>query len=273
MIVDSHVHVVSRDRARYPLSPAGVGTGWYLEAPLPAEDFAAQMQRAGVERAVLVQAVGAYSWDNAYAADSAAADPARFAGVCAVDLGGADPVAALEHWCGARGMRGVRIFCISPDGSARLDSPAAAALVERAAERGWQVVVTILPDQLEALRALLERFPGVRVWLDHCGFPTVEPGLFDGSAPLFALARFDALSLKLSTHLLHSLGDREAQQRFARALAKHFGARRLIWGSDFPQTRGIDYPEMLALAREVFSVLPAADAEWPLGRNALSLWG
>lgn len=272
MIVDAHVHVVSPDRERYPLAPSGVGTSWYRESPVSAEDFAAQMERAGVDRAVLVQAVGAYSWDNRYAADAAAADPRRFAGICAVDLCGPDPIAELEHWCGPRGMHGVRVFCISQDGRARLDSAAARALLERAAQLGCAVAITILPDQLPALREQLERFPALPLALDHCGFPEVLPALFDGSAPLFGLARFEALHLKVSTHLLHSLGDRSAQRAFVAALAKHFGARRLLWGSDFPQTRGIAYPAMLALAREVFSALPAAEAEWPLGRTALSLY-
>ncbi len=272
MIVDAHVHVVSPDRERYPLAPSNVGTSWYRESPASAEDFAVQMDRAGVDRAVLVQAVGAYSWDNRYASDSAAADPRRFAGICAVDLCGRDPVAELDRCCGTSGMHGVRIFCISQDGSARLDSPAACALLERAAQLRCAVVITILPDQLPALREQLERFPELPLALDHCGFPAVLPALFDGSAPLFELARFEALHLKVSTHLLHSLGERSAQRAFTAALAKHFGTQRLLWGSDFPQTRGIDYPAMLALAREVFSVLPAAEADWPLGRTALSLY-
>jgi predicted TIM-barrel fold metal-dependent hydrolase len=272
VIFDAHVHVVSPDRARYPLAPSGVGSEWFRESPLAAEAFAREMDANGVGRAALVQAVGAYSWDNRYAADSAAAEPRRYAGICAVDLQGPDPRAELERWCGERGMAGVRVFCISPGGRARIDSPAATALFEAAREKRWAAVATLLPDQLAAFRSQLAQIRDLPVALDHCGFPEVTPALFDGSAPLFELARFEALHLKVSTHLLHSLGSREAQHAFVRALAKHFGARRLLWGSDYPQTRGIDYAGMVALARDAFSVLPESEREWPLGATARSLY-
>jgi predicted TIM-barrel fold metal-dependent hydrolase len=272
VIFDAHVHVVSPDRARYPLAPSGVGSEWFRESPLAAEDFARAMAANGVERAALVQAVGAYSWDNRYAADAAAADPQHFVGICAVDLFGSDPRAELDRWCGVRGMAGVRVFCISPDGRARIDSPAATSLLEAARANRWAAVATLLPDQLDGLRRQLARFRDLPIALDHCGFPEVTPALFDGGAPLFELARFEALHLKVSTHLLHSLGSRDAQHRFVRALAKHFGARRLLWGSDYPQTQGIDYAGMVALAREAFSVLPESEREWPLGATARSLY-
>lgn len=57
-----------------------------------------------------------------------------------------------------------------------------------------------------------------------------------------------------------------------RALAKHFSARRLLWGSDYPQSQGIDYASMVALARDVFSALPESERERPLGRTARLLY-
>src|SRR5262249_17777042 len=106
MIVDSHVHVISPDEERYPLCPAGIaqGTGaerrpaaWYREVPVSAERFLELMAASGVERAVLVQAMGAYSYDNRYAVDSAARYPDRFSSVCSVDVGGgAQPATTLR---------------------------------------------------------------------------------------------------------------------------------------------------------------------------------
>ena len=95
MIVDTHVHVVSDDLKTYPLNPAGRPGAWYREAPHTAEQLLALMSVAGVDRAVLVQGVGAYSFDNAYVADSAAKHPEHFASVCCIDANGHDPVGAL----------------------------------------------------------------------------------------------------------------------------------------------------------------------------------
>ena len=66
MIVDTHVHVVAPDGLRYPLRPSGVGSQWFREHPVSAEEYAATAVAAGVDRAVLVQAHGAYGSDNSY---------------------------------------------------------------------------------------------------------------------------------------------------------------------------------------------------------------
>jgi predicted TIM-barrel fold metal-dependent hydrolase len=80
VIVDSHVHVVASDRKRYPLQPAVAGKAWYDEAPVSVERYVAEMDGAGVAAAVLVQAVGAYCFDNRYVLDAARVDPARSPG-------------------------------------------------------------------------------------------------------------------------------------------------------------------------------------------------
>ena len=47
MIVDTHVHVVAPDTGRYPLRPSGIGSQWFREHPVSAEEYAAAMGRAG----------------------------------------------------------------------------------------------------------------------------------------------------------------------------------------------------------------------------------
>ena len=41
MIVDTHVHVIADDATRYPLRPSGIGSEWFREHPVSAEQFAA----------------------------------------------------------------------------------------------------------------------------------------------------------------------------------------------------------------------------------------
>jgi L-fuconolactonase len=98
VIVDSHVHVVAPDIARYPLTPRPLSGQWYLDAPCSSERFLEEMAGAGVDRAVLVQAVGAYTFDNAYAADSAAARPDRFASAACIDPQAETARSALDFW-------------------------------------------------------------------------------------------------------------------------------------------------------------------------------
>src|SRR5215468_9394675 len=158
-VIDTHVHVIAEDEDLYPLSPLPLSGPWYREAPCSAEALLPQMNAAGVARAMLVQPLGAYSYDNRYAADSAARHPRRFLGVCCVDPDGADPVGALEHWVRERGMRGIRLFALARDDPSWLAEPRTFLLWERAAELGARVVVTIFDHQIPQLVTVLRRFP------------------------------------------------------------------------------------------------------------------
>ena len=74
-LIDTHTHVVSPDHDAYPLNPRDLPGQWYIDGPASAEDLKEAMSLSGVERAILVQGVGAYTYDNRYAADSAIATP------------------------------------------------------------------------------------------------------------------------------------------------------------------------------------------------------
>ena len=59
---------------------------------------------------------------------------------------------------------------------------------------------------------------------------------------------------------------------FVCELAARFGARRLMWGSDYSQTHDLPYAELVARQRHASSRLSDHDREWYLGRTALTLW-
>ena len=271
-LVDTHVHVVAADHAAYPLTPMPLSGAWYREVPCSAEDLLAQMDAAGVDRAILVQPLGAYSYDNGYAADSAARHPDRLVGVCCVDPRGRDPVGELTRWVGERGMRGVRLFAIARDGVSWLDDPRTFPLWERAAELRVPVVVTILAHQIPQLDAVLRRYPEIPVALDHCGFPELAREPWPEAAPLFELAARPNLHLKVSTFVLDTAARGGDPRRFVALLAQRFGAERLMWGSDFAQTHDRPYATLAALGREAFSALPADARAWCLGGTAARLF-
>ncbi len=264
-MIDTHTHVVGADHERYPLEPRNLSGKWYLEAPHTAEELLACMDEAGVEQAVLVQAVGAYTYANDYAADSGLAHPERLASACCIDplARGADET--LRYWILDRGMHGVRLFAIARDASSWLTDPRTFPVWEQAADLGAHVIVTILVSQLPELRTVLRRFPNVCVSLDHCGFA-------DASAPepLFELADEANLYCKVSSIVLESAGPEP--QRFVEALAARFGAERIMWGSDFSQTHDRSYPELVALARHAFGSLPDAARQQCFLETPRTLW-
>ncbi|GIT70103.1 MAG: hypothetical protein Ct9H300mP27_12070 [Chloroflexota bacterium] len=62
-------HVVSSDKVKHPLDSGA--SGWSLEVSNDVEDLIAEMDKAGVECATLVQPNGTYALDNSYQCDSA----------------------------------------------------------------------------------------------------------------------------------------------------------------------------------------------------------
>lgn len=253
MIVDSHVHVATADVDRYPLRPTGVGSDWWREGADVASLLAA-MDASDVDAAVLVQAVGAYGFDCSYLLDSASD---RLAVVDAIDL---DATVELRP-----GVAGTRLFGVADPGTpAWLTDGRATAVWDAAAELGTTLVATLWARDLPLLRPLVERQPTVPVALDHCGFPDVAAG----ATTLLDLADLPAVHGKVSTHVLAHLEDPAA---FVDLLAERFGAERLAWGSDFPQTPG-SYAAMLALGRAASRHLEGADRDHFLGGTAHRLW-
>lgn len=256
MIVDGHTHVASCDTDRYPLHPTGVGSRWFTDG-FDVEVLLRTMDGAGVDQAVVVQAVGAYGFDSRYAIDAVASAPERLALVVAADPDAPDVPAAAKA---------VRVFGVGATEPTWLDDDRGALLWALAAERGIGIVPTLWARDLPQLRPLVEAHPHVAVAIDHCGFPDpphVPP------AELLALADLPAVHLKVSTHVLAPLADPAA---FVDVLAATFGAERLCWGSDFPQTQSVAYPDMVALARRAAALLDEPGQHAFLAGTARTLW-
>ncbi len=271
MIVDAHVHVVAADRERYPLRPTGISLDWYREAPVAVGDFLKLMTAAGVDRAVLVQPMSAYGFDNRYVIDATRTHSDRLASVVIVD--NADDPAGRLRAMANEGVSGVRLFAIGNPTLPRLDDANALPLWEATAELDLPVVVTILSNQLPELGAMLERFPEVSVALDHCGFPDLSGGPpYAKAEDLFELATLPNVFLKVSCHLLEHAEAAGDPRDLVDQLAAAFGADRLVWGSDYPQTHDRSYAALLELGRGACSRLPPAGQRGFLGENALRLW-
>ncbi len=275
MIVDTHVHVVAADEARYPLRPSGIGSQWFREHPVTVEEFAGTAAAAGVDRAVLVQAFGAYGTDNTYVVDAAASAPDRLVSVGIVDAEDSGAPAALRALAARPRFSGIRLFAIGASAPTWLDDPATDGLWSVARELDLRVVVAVLAPDLPRLERRLEQFPDQAVVLDHCGFPDLRGGApYPGADPLFALARFEQLSLKITSHVLEAAdaqGD-AGGRAFVEHLVGSFGADRLVWGSDYSQTHDRSYAELVGLGRAACAGLTDADRQRVMGANALRLW-
>src|SRR3990172_56166 len=233
MIVDTHVHLIADDQVRYPLSPSDLGGGrpdWSRPPPASAEQLLALMDSAGVDRAVVVQALGAYGYDNSYHADMARLHSHRFVGVCAIDPVGVEAANQLEYWIKERGMRGVRLTA-NPDLNWLVDSRAF-PVWERARDLGIPIVLFLRAVPLLGIRPILTRFHEVPVALDHMGRNSGRETYFKA---LFGLADLPNLFLKISTSNLTPSPepDLDSLERLFEVYSQ-----RIMWGSNYPASQG-----------------------------------
>jgi predicted TIM-barrel fold metal-dependent hydrolase len=254
-VIDAHLHVVSADTDRYPLQPGGLGRDWWTGRSTDVEQIGRDLAGAGVDRGVIVQAVGPYRNDNGYARAAAAGDPDRFALVAAIDADGVDPGAELAAVVADGGVAGVRVFPADGDATWLRDGRGE-AVWEVAAQAGVGLVAALFPDHLDALAARVSARPDVVVALDHLAFPDLTGGpSYPKAGPLLALAALPAVQLKVTTISLLAARDAGEPRALVERLAGEFGAERIAWGSDHPQSYEVPYPDMVRLALDACSGL------------------
>ena len=238
-VVDAHCHVIAEDREAYPRNPiGGVESKWSQERPVGAADLIAAMDKAGIARAVVVQASTAYGHDNSYVADSVAAYPDRFAGVFSVDMLAPDAPEKLAYWK-SRGLAGARLFTTGstmPGQASFLADERSYPAWAWAEENNLPLCVQMQPEGIAPLRDLLDRFPRATVILDHCARPDLTQGPpYDDARELFDLSRYEGVVLKVTErNLVASTKAPANPETFLGRLVLEFGADRLMWGSNFP---------------------------------------
>jgi L-fuconolactonase len=259
---DSHAHIISDDHARYRPAPlSGTLKPGDLDNPVTAEKLLNFMDENGVERALVVQRAHIYGFDNDYVVDCAQRHPDRLRAMCMVDALDPNVAQQIRHWVD-RGAIAVRLT--EPHKGADTSwfaSPQAMAAWETAAQLGISLRLHLYRwnrgSCLPVLKALVERFSGVTVVVDHLSNLPAEEGPPNHGVDdsLRALAALPNLYLLFSTINLGPLSVKKIPAGPVLAhLVKEFGANRIMWGSDIAQSPGT-YAQMRALADAAVATL------------------
>jgi predicted TIM-barrel fold metal-dependent hydrolase len=275
-IIDIHPHVIATDNVRYPLQPLGghQSTG-SRDRPTTHEMMITALDQAGVAKSAIVLASTAYGHDNSYVAEAIAAHPKRFTGVFSVDMLAPDSVEKMRHWL-SRGFSGMRLFTTGstmPGQATWFDDPRTFPAWQHASDVGIPVCMQMTPQGFPQLRGLLERFPKVRIILDHLARPVLTDGPpFNADREFFALARNRNIFLKLTPINVEPKDwGKATPESFFGALIKAFGADRIAWGSNFPATAGT-LADILRQAQGALAFASSADRDWIFGKTALELY-
>jgi predicted TIM-barrel fold metal-dependent hydrolase len=275
-IIDIHPHVIATDTARYPLTPlGGTQSTWSRDRPTSFETMIKEMDAAGVAKSTIVQASTAYGHDNSYVAEAIAAYPKRFTGVFSVDVLAPDAVDKMKHWIG-RGFSGMRLFTTGstmPGQATWFADPSTYPAWEYAGEAGIPVCMQMTPQGFPQLRGLMDRFPKVRIILDHLARPQLTDGPpYAADQAFFDLAKYGQVFLKVTpVNVEPKEWGKATPASFFGAVMKAYGASRIAWGSNFPATAG-PLSAILKKAQGAFSFASAEDREWIFGKTAMALY-
>jgi predicted TIM-barrel fold metal-dependent hydrolase len=273
-IIDSHVHVWSKDFERYPFQ----GYDHLKQVEASAELLLHCMEEAGVAGALIIQPI-VYRWDHRYVTSCLRAWPGRFKGMALIDPSDSRAPETMERLVRDEGYSAVRLNPnLYPQGKS-LDSEISDGILEKAEKLGIAVGFLINPRHFDALDALLDRHPNLDAIVDHFGLCSTKDGGPQtnlGFRKLLEMARHQRLYIKLSEFPNASLEPYPYRDLhpWIHALLRTFGAKRLMWGTDFPYImRQCGYKRGLEVLMHETPGISSEEMEWLLGRTAEKVFG
>jgi L-fuconolactonase len=265
MLVDAHVHVACPDIDQYPRYPRQLGSRWWKNGSDVGE-LNRTLGLAGVDRAVVVQPFALYGTDCQCAADVVAQMRPRFALVGAIDMNTKDPAVRMPELVSV-GASGVRVSSYSGDDTKWLTDGRGAAVWSAAADAGLVVVVLMHHAELGLLADLCKQVPQARIAIDHSAH--VERGGSNALQQLLLLSDVPTIYLKVTSA---NLMDVQQPQNWLDCVIGAFGADRVCWGSDYPQSQGLTYSGMCQLAESAARGLNRMQREAFFASTSLDLW-
>ncbi len=277
-IIDTHPHIVSPDTTRYPMAPiGGKRSVWSADHSVTLEQMIPAMDAAGVHKAAMVHSSTTYGFDNTYVVDAVALYPKRMTGVFSVNVMEADAPQRMREWY-AKGCTGMRIYARGStiaEPWLRLDDPATHPAWSCAADLGISVATNYLADAngIAQFTTILQKYPKVKLFLDHIGRPPTADGPpYAAAADFFRLSRFPNFYIKLTpTGLGHTVKGKATTETFVSKLVAEFGANRIAWGSNYPAAKG-SLADLVGTTKAAIAHLSESDQDWILGKTAQVLY-
>jgi L-fuconolactonase len=272
-VVDAHIHF-------WQLSK-----GWYtalephmtilLKDHLP-DDLAPLLKAAGVDQIVVVEA--AETVEETHFVLGLAQKYPFIAGVVGwIDLASPDVEKVLRSLQNNPLYKGVR--------PCHDDNKKIQWMKDPANDIGFQALIdlnlsfdALIQDfnELPCVISVAERFPNLRIILDHLGKPDIANNIFSSwASDIERLAKHPNVVCKFSGILNQAKAGwtLKGLRPYADHALSCFGADRLLWGSDWPPARlTAEYHVGWEVAHELLAKLPAAEQERIFGGNASRIY-
>jgi len=276
MKVDAHQHFwrLADRQGHWP--PASLAA---IHRDFGPADLAPQLQAAGVDATVLVQSLPSVE-DTRWMLSVAAETPWVRGVVGWVDFKAPDAAQQIETLARNPLLKGLRPMLQDLPDNDWIADPACDAAAVAMQRHGLVFDALVLPSQLRGLRRFASRHPGLSIVIDHGAKPLIASGqIHPWLGDMAALAALPHVHCKVSG-LLTEAGERRdvvALQPYVQTLWLLFGARRLLWGSDWPVLNlASDYAGWWQLAQELAQRLYPSpqpdDLRALFGDNAVRLY-
>ncbi|WP_199775018.1 amidohydrolase family protein [Sphingopyxis sp. MG] len=240
------------------------------------DDLAPELARTGVDGTILIQAAPSVE-ESLYLLDIANRCDFVLGVVGWVDFTADDSIAQLDRLAASPWFKGVRPMLQDIDEPDWILCDRFAPLFDALLARGLRFDALIRPRQLPVIAELARRYPALPIIVDHGGKPSIADGEFTTWAEgIRVLARMPLVSCKLSG-LWSEAGSDISEPRirpYVRHLFHCFGAKRLIWGSDWPvvQLAG-SYQAWFSQCQAMLADLGPEDQAAVFGGNAMRFYG
>ena len=264
LVTDAQVHLWEVDRPDRPW-PQPPRNEPQRSNGFSAEEMLAEMESAGVDRAVVVPPT--YVGEgNETALDVAQEYPKRFAIMGRFDIKQPDMRQALSTWKHQPGMLGIRHTFIAPFRS-WLEEGLYEPFWDAAEEYGIPVMC-LTHGFPEVLSPIAQRHPGLTLIADHMACILNKKGAesFAKLDDLLALAKFPKVLVKTTSAPSLSAEPYPFNDiyPFLKRIYETFGPRRLMWGADITRLTST-YKDCLLHFEEGLDFLTEDDKEWVLG--------
>jgi predicted TIM-barrel fold metal-dependent hydrolase len=265
-IVDAQVHIWSQT----VVPPSGK----HRKVPkVTAEEMLKEMDEAGVDAALIHPPV---SWDptsNELAIEAARKYPDRFAVMGQFDPKNPTNRSLIQGWRKQPGMMGLRWALLQPDEHKLLHEGALDWIWPEAEKEGLPVAM-MGGIFLKRFRAIAERYPRLRLILDHCGLNRLgqDAEAFIHLDEMLALAKLPNVAVKATGAPHYSTEPypfRNIQDGLHR-IFDAYGPERFFWGTDITRMP-CSYRQCVTFFTEELPWLKGQDLEKVMGR-ALCDW-
>lgn len=273
MRIDAHQHfwrLAARAGSWPPPELAPIYRDFYPE------DLSGLLQEHSIAATVLVQSMPNED-DTRFMLELA--DRHAFIGAVVgwADLKAADAPRRIARLAAHPKLRGLRPMLQDLDDDRWIDDSALALAVEAMLAHGLRFDALVLPRHLPALLAFAQRYPALRIVIDHLAKPamTDEPDA-QWLNDMDRLAALPNVHCKLSGMVTEAgPGWTTSQLRpYAHHVLDVFGPGRVMWGSDWPVIRlAANYGDWIRASEALLAHLTDAQRQAVFGLNAQRFYG